>query len=182
MKKHWSSSLLLSLSIILAGCDSMNVRDYQAEQPVMDMLTYFSGEVRASGIVQDRSGKVIRRFTLTMHGVLQPDGSLALHEDLVYLGGGRQARDWSVRRVDEHHVAATANGIVGVARGEQYGNALHLVYVLEDDSSGSTWQFAVDDWFFLQPGGVVINRSYGSKWGFHVFDVLTFFQKTPTPG
>ena len=168
--------LLLSMAFI-AGCDSMDVRDYQAEQPGMDMLTYFDGEVRATGVVQDRSGKVIRRFTLSMRGVMQPDGSLALHEDLVYLGGSRQARDWVVRRMDEHHVTATANGIIGEAQGEQYGNALRLRYVLEDDSSGSTWHFPVDDWFFLQPGGVVINRSYGSKWGLHVFDVITFFQK-----
>lgn len=175
MNKH--RSLLLSLLVFLTGCNSMNVRDYQAEQPAMDMLSYFSGEVRATGIVQDRSGKVIRRFTLTMHGVPQPDGTLAIHEELVYLGGDRQTRDWTVRRVDEHHVAATSNGIIGVAQGEQYGNTLRLNYVLEDDSSGSSWRFPVDDWFFLQPGGVVINRSYGSKWGFHVFDVITSFQK-----
>ena len=178
MNRNW----LLCLSILIAGCNSMNVRDYQAEQPAMDMLSYFSGEVRASGIVQDRSGKVIRRFTLSMHGVPQPDGSLAIHEELSYLGGGQQTRDWSVKRLDEHHVAATANGIIGVAKGEQYGNALHLVYVLEDDSSGSKWRFPVDDWFFLQPDGVVINRSYGSKWGLHVFDVITSFQKlAPAP-
>ena len=175
MNRNWL--LLLSLSLFTAGCNSMNGRDYQAEQPAMDMLVYFDGEVHASGIVQDRSGKVIRRFTLAMHGTPQPDGSLAIHEELQYLGAGKQTRDWSVKRIDEHHVTATANGIIGVARGEQYGNALHLSYVLEDDSSGSTWRFPVDDWFFLQPDGIVINRSYGSKWGFHVFDVITSFQK-----
>lgn len=177
MNRSWL--LLMCLSVFTAGCDSMDVHDYQAERPAMDMLDYFSGEVHASGVVQNRSGKVIRRFTLAMHGAPQPDGSLAIQEELSYLDGGHQTRHWSVRRVDEHHVAATANGIIGVAQGEQYGNALHLVYVLEDDSSGKVWRFPVDDWFFLQPDGVVINRSYGRKWGFHAFDVLTFFQKAP---
>ena len=178
MKKSW----WLLLSVFMAGCSSLSARDYQAGQPGMDMLGYFSGDVRAWGMVQDRSGKVIRRFMLTMHGTPQPDGSLAIHEVLDYVGGKRQTRDWSVKRLDAHHVAATADGIVGVAQGEQYGNALRLDYVLEDDSSGSAWHFPVDDWFFLQPDGVLINRSYGSKWGLHVFDVTTFFQKVPAAG
>jgi len=155
----------------------MNVQDYAGSTPTMDMLDYFSGDVQAWGVVQDRSGKVIRRFTLTMHGVPQADGSLSLHEALSYVDGEKETRDWSVHRIDAHHVDAAANGIVGVAKGEQYGSALHLVYTLQVPMGGKTREFSVDDWFYLQADGVLINRSYGSKWGFHVFDVITSFQK-----
>lgn len=173
---------LLLAPLLLGGCVSMHAQDYAGSAPVLDMLEYFSGQVHAWGVVQSRSGKVMRRFTLEMQGTLRPDGSLAIHETLDYVGGGHEIRDWVVRRVDEHHVVATANGIVGEVQGEQYGDALHLTYVLQDNSSGTLREFPVDDWFFLQSDGVVVNRSYGSKWGFHVFDVLTFFQKVPPAG
>ena len=156
----------------------MQAQDYAGTAPAMDMIDYFSGDVRAWGVVQDRSGKVIRSFTLSMHGTPQADGSLAIHESLQYVDGQKETREWSVRRVDAHHVDATANGIIGVAKGENYGNALHLEYVLQVPVDGKLREFPVDDWFFLQADGVLVNRSSGSKWGFHVFDVLTFFQKT----
>lgn len=177
-----NKAALLLVLLLLAGCSSMTARDYAGSAPSMDMLEYFSGQVHAWGVVQDRSGKVIRRFTLEMQGTPRPDGSLAIHETLDYVDGAHETRDWSVRRLDEHRVTATADGIVGTAQGEQYGDALHLTYVLQDRSSGSLREFPVDDWFFLQSGGVLINRSYGSKWGFHAFDVLTFFQKAPAAG
>ncbi len=167
----------LLASLLLTGCASLTAQDYAGSTPRMDMLEYFSGQVHAWGVVQERSGKVIRRFTLVMQGTPQPDGSLAIHEVLDYVDGGHETRDWSVKRLDEHHVSATANGIVGTAEGEQYGDALHLKYVLQDTSSGSPREFPVDDWFFLQADGVLLNRSYGSKWGFHAFDVITSFQK-----
>ena len=168
---------LLSTLLLLSGCSSMSAQDYTGSAPNLDMLDYFSGDVHAWGVVQSRSGKVLRRFTLTMHGTPQADGSLAIHEDLTYLDGEKQQREWSVRRVDAHHVDADANGIVGTAHGEQYGDALHLEYTLEVPMDGKTREFNVDDWFYLQADGVLINRSYGSKWGFHAFDVITSFQK-----
>jgi len=173
---------LLFAILSLAGCTSMTAKDYDGSTPSMDMLGYFSGQVHAWGVVQSRSGKVMRRFTLEMQGKLQADGSLAIHETLDYAGSSHETRDWSVRRLDPHHVAATANGIVGTAQGEQYGDALHLQYVLQDSSEGSIREFSVDDWFFLQSDGVLVNRSYGSKWGIHAFDVITFFRKTPSAG
>lgn len=169
--------LLAALLPALSACASLTTSDYAGTTPDMDMLDYFSGDVQAWGVVQDRSGKVIRSFTLSMHGVPQADGSLAIHESLSYTDGKKETRDWSVHRMDAHHLDATANGIVGSAEGEQYGDALHLVYTLQVPMDGKTREFSVDDWFYLQTGGVLINRSYGSKWGFHAFDVITSFQK-----
>jgi hypothetical protein len=170
--------VLLLAPLLLSACSYVKTSDYAGTTPSMDMLDYFSGDVQAWGVVQSRSGNVLRRFTLIMHGSPQADGSLAIHEALTYLDGEKQQRDWSVRRVDAHHVDADANGIVGTAHGEQYGDALHLEYTLEVPMDGKTREFSVDDWFYLQADGVLINRSYGSKWGFHAFDVITSFQKT----
>ncbi len=181
MKWSTAAGLVIATALLLSACSSVHTSDYADARPNLDMLDYFRGDVHAWGIVQDRSGKVIQHFTLTMHGQLLPDGDLAIHEVLDQSDGKQKLRDWRVHRADAHHVSAIANGIVGEAKGEQYGDALHLQYVLEETTgSGSVWQFPVDDWFFLQSDGGIINRSTGSKWGFHAFDVITFFQKAPS--
>ena len=41
----------------------MTPTDYAAEQPTLDLKTYFNGTVDAWGMFQDRSGKVIKRGT-----------------------------------------------------------------------------------------------------------------------
>ena len=72
--------LMLAVSV-LAGCGAtMKPADYAAEKPVLDLKTYFNGTVDAWGMFQDRSGKVIKRFTVVMHchwdgdtGVLDED-------------------------------------------------------------------------------------------------------------
>jgi hypothetical protein len=42
---------------------------------------------------------------------------------------------------------------------------------------GSTWRVVFDDWMFLQPGGVMINRAKITKWGLEIGSVTLFFAK-----
>ena len=54
-------------TLVLAGCGAtLQPSDYTAEQPKLDLKSYFNGTVDAWGIFQDRSGKVIKRFTVVM--------------------------------------------------------------------------------------------------------------------
>ena len=48
----------------LAACAGPQVSDYAAEKPVLDLATYFNGTLDAYGVFTDRSGKVVRRFTV----------------------------------------------------------------------------------------------------------------------
>ena len=47
---------------LLGGCASIDVEQYRAEKPVLDLRSYFSGTLDGWGMFQDRSGKVIKRF------------------------------------------------------------------------------------------------------------------------
>ncbi|MEN9628632.1 MAG: hypothetical protein RJA10_1859, partial [Pseudomonadota bacterium] len=60
--------VLLPATAMVASCASPTVSDYAAEKPVLDLKTYFNGPVRAYGVFTDRSGKVVRRFTVQMTG------------------------------------------------------------------------------------------------------------------
>ena len=53
MKKIW----LLACCFLLVSCGSVSVDDYAAEQPVLNLESYFSRPVQAWGMFQDRSGK-----------------------------------------------------------------------------------------------------------------------------
>ncbi|MCX7141086.1 MAG: DUF3833 family protein, partial [Proteobacteria bacterium] len=55
------SSALLGL-FVLAGCATTGVEAYRAEKPRLDIRNYFNGTVDGWGMVQDRSGRVLRRF------------------------------------------------------------------------------------------------------------------------
>ena len=59
---------LLSAAALLAACASPTPADYAAEKPVLDLKTYFNGPIEAHGLFTDRSGKVVRRFTVQMTG------------------------------------------------------------------------------------------------------------------
>ena len=61
--------LSLAATVSLTGCASAPVpQDYASEKPALDLKTYFNGELTAHGIFTDRSGKVVRRFTVAMTG------------------------------------------------------------------------------------------------------------------
>ena len=58
-----STSALLGLS----GCAAPSVEDYAMEVPKLNLKNYFNGVIDAWGIFTDRSGKVIKRFTVVMN-------------------------------------------------------------------------------------------------------------------
>ena len=61
------SALGSAFSIGLAGCSSSpQISDYAQEKPLFDLKTYFDGVVDGWGIFTDRSGKVVKRFIVTM--------------------------------------------------------------------------------------------------------------------
>ena len=68
--------------------------------------------------------------------------------------------------------------MIGEATGRAAGNALNWTYTLDLPVGGSTWRVAFDDWMFLQPDGVMINRAKISKLGLEIGSVTLFFGKS----
>ncbi|MGD2141740.1 MAG: DUF3833 family protein, partial [Burkholderiales bacterium] len=61
-------ALLTAAVTIGAGCAAPNVDNYRDERPVLDLREYFDGEIEAYGMFQNRSGEVIKRFTVAIKG------------------------------------------------------------------------------------------------------------------
>jgi len=51
----------------LGGCASQSIESYGTEKPVLDLQQYFNGTLDAYGVFTDRSGTVVKRFTVVMN-------------------------------------------------------------------------------------------------------------------
>jgi len=169
---------LLAPFVLLTGCASPGPEIYRDEKPVLDLRTYFDGTVDAWGFFRDRSGKVVKRFTVEI--TCRWNGEVGtLDESFRYSDGTTSRRVWTITRLDAHTYTGTADDVVGEARGIAYGNALRWRYVLKLPVDGKTYQVNFDDWMFLMDEQVMLNTSVMSKFGFRLGEVVLSFRKRP---
>lgn len=166
---------LLALPLLVA-CSAPPVAHYAAEQPRLDLAAYFTGTVDAWGMFQQRSGEVVKRFTVEITG--RRDGDrLILDERFRYSDGSTDRRVWTLTQDTGGRWRGTAGDVVGEARGELAGNALNWRYTLKLPVDGTTYEVQLDDWMFLMDERTLINRARMSKFGFDVGEVTLFFRK-----
>lgn len=172
MKRFATSLLCLGLS----ACAAPNIAQYQAEQPTLDLRQYFNGPLDAWGMFQGRSGEVQKRFHVRIDARWTGDDGV-LDEHFQWSDGTTSQRVWKIKRQSDGTYRGRADDVVGEAVGEAAGNALRWRYVLALPVDGKTYHVDFDDWMFLMNDKVMINRSYMSKWGFHLGEVTLSFAK-----
>jgi len=168
-------SLISSLSFLF-GCANSDPKIYAKNSPKLDIRNYLNGNLEAEGILQDRAGKVIKSFTVKMKGTWKGnDGKLA--EDFVFSDGKKDQRTWEIKMLDDNNFTAKAHDTVGSAKGEQYGNAMKMAYVLKIDVDGKKYDIAITDWIYLVDAKTAINVSKMTKFGFTVGTLTISFRK-----
>ncbi len=170
--------MVLVMALLLAGCGTVPVETYRNEKPVLDLKTYFNGTVDAWGLFQDRSGKVVKRFTVRIDAKWQGDTGV-LDEHFEYSDGSKSRRVWTITKTGDNRYRGTADDVVGEAIGEVSGNALRWRYVLKLDVDGRTWEVDFDDWMYQMDDQVMLNRSAMSKFGIYLGEVTLAFRKRP---
>lgn len=153
----------------------MKPEDFKDTGPRFDVQEYFVGETRAWGIFEDRFGKLRRQFVVDITGTMEGD-VLVLDERFDYADGERDRRVWRITKLDEHNYEGRADDVIGVAKGESYGNALNWSYDLDLEIGSNKVRVHFNDWMFLQPDGVLMNRARVSKWGFEIGEVTLMFK------
>lgn len=172
-----AAALLLALSAgLLVGCAAPQPADYAAERPVLSLRDYFDGRVEAHGMFQDRSGRVVKRFTVVLDGRWRGDEGV-LDEAFTYSDGSTQRRVWTLKALPDGRFTGTADDVVGTARGEQSGNAFHWTYTLKQPVGDSVYEVQMDDWMYLVDDKVMLNRAVMRKFGIRVGDVTLSFQR-----
>jgi Protein of unknown function (DUF3833) len=171
-----SAASVGGLALTLNGCASVEPNAYAAEKPVLDLKTYFNGTIDAWGLFQDRSGKVIKRFTVVMRCSWQGNSGV-LDEDFTYSDGTKQKRIWRITETSSGNYIGKADDVIGEAIGTAAGNALNWRYVLALPVDGTVYNVNFDDWMYLVDDKVMLNRAVMSKFGFRLGEVLLSFTK-----
>ena len=168
----------LLFTVLLTNCTNNNMKplDFKDQKPRLIIEDYLSGNVKAWGILQNRSGKVTRQFSANLNG--KCDGKqLILEEEFNWTDGEIQKRQWKINKVDEHNYEGTAGDVVGTAKGYSYGPAFKFEYVLLVPVKGKEIKITFDDWIFMQDEKVAINRATMTKFGIKVAELTIMFMK-----
>ena len=158
---------------------SIKPKDYQTNDPKLDIRNYLQGKVKAWGIIENMSGKITRRFTVEMQGKWSNDQG-TLEEYFIFDNGEESKRTWTVQFKNNHNFTATANDVVGIACGSQYGNSMNMKYVLNleiDKEKRKKYKVNLDDWMYLIDQTMLINKSTIKKFGITFAKLTIFFQK-----
>ena len=169
--------IALSSLLLLNACSNMTIEEFQDTGPDLALEEYFSGHTRAWGLFEDRLGNVRREFTVDIQG--DWDGEiLVLTEDFLYNDGEREQRVWELRKTGPDTYTGSTENAVGEATGRSAGNAFNWQYDFNLQVGDGIWKVHFDDWMFLQPNGVLLNKATVSRWGIKIGTVFLSFQKS----
>ena len=174
MKRRFA--LWATIAATVVGCASPTPADYAAEKPVLDLKSYFSGDLVAHGLFTDRSGKVARRFVVQLTGTWNGNNG-TLDERFSYSDGKTERRVWRLTDEGNGRWTGRADDVVGVAEGRSAGNALNWRYTLALPVDGSVYEVQFDDWMYLMDERVMLNKAVMSKFGVRVGEVTLSFDK-----
>ncbi len=176
MKRRLIAALTSATLLALAACASPQPTDYALEKPTLDLQDYFNGNLTAHGIFTDRSGKVVKRFTVLLQ--CQWNGNEGvLDEDFTYSDGQKQRRVWRLSKQPNGNYIGRADDVVGAAIGIVSGNALQWRYTLRLPVEGRSIEVQFNDWMFLMDERVMINKASMSKFGVRLGEVTLSFYK-----
>ncbi len=167
-------------ALALSACAGPQISDYAAETPVLDLRKYFTGTVDAWGIFTDRSGRVVKRFTVVIDCQWQGDEGV-LDEAFTYSDGTLQRRVWRLKALPNGRYEGRADDVVGMATGQTKGNAFQWQYTLALPVDGKVWEVQFDDWMFLMNDRVMLNKAVMSKLGVTLGEVTLSFSRRETP-
>ena len=164
-------------ALLLAACASAPTpADYARETPRLDLRGYFNGPLTAHGLFTDRSGKVVRRFTVRMTGAWTGNQGV-LDEDFTYSDGRTERRVWRLTDLGNGRYSGRADDVIGEAVGQAAGNALNWRYTLALPVDGRVWEVQFDDWMVLMDDRVMLNKAVMSKFGIRLGEVTLAFTK-----
>ncbi len=171
------TAILLSFILLLGCSHSIDKDKYKGVSPKFDLYGFFEGDVKAWGIVQNRSGNVVQRFIVDINGTIKND-ILTLDEKFEYgMGDGVKKRVWTIKKLSETTYSGEASDMLNTATGEVSGNALRWQYKMELPVGDKSYKVSFDDWMWSFNENTLMNRSYIKKFGLVMAEVTIFMQK-----
>lgn len=151
--------------------------DYAGTGPSFDLRRHLSGTIASEGVIFGPTGRMTTSFTAKMQGDWT-GGDGTLTEEFTYSNGRTQQRKWYLKLGNGNEFTATADDIIGTARGTIAGSTIRLEYriVLPEEAGGH--QLDVTDWMYLTGDGVIMNKSEMRKFGLKVAELVATMRPT----
>jgi hypothetical protein len=179
MKRRLLLGGAAATALAISGCAANNIEAYKSEKPELDLRSYFNGTLDAYGIFTDRSGQVVKRFSVVMQCTWTGDDGV-LDEAFTYSDGSTQRRVWRIKKGPDGRYTGQADDVVGSALGQARGNALNWRYTLALPVNGKVYEVQFDDWMYLMTPTVMLNKARMSKFGFFLGEVTLSFTRRTT--
>ncbi len=152
--------IALTLTLLMAGCDSAKPPTPIAAEPKLDLVEFFTGQSTGKGTIdillqRDKPLRVVSRG--------RPDGRGGLILDQ-RIGEGAKVRQrrWVMRCAANRRCDGTLTDASGPVTVKVEGNAAHINYRMPNG-------FDVEQWLVLRRDRRTLdNRLRVSKWGFSV--------------
>lgn len=168
--------ILLFVLFLSFGCSDHSIRSYKEEGPIINLRDFFNGDIYALGIVQDRSGKVVKRFKVDIKASWKGDIAI-LDEKFIYSDKTTSTRLWELKEIVPGRYEGRAKDVIGVAAGETSGNAFYFEYSLDLPVGESSYKVKFEDWMYLLDEDTLLARSYMKKWGINLGEVTIIMKK-----
>ncbi len=172
LKSVACSAILLASIVLNFGCVSNRPQDFAGSKTRFELIRFFTGHCRSWGVFENSSGQPQRYFTCNSYGQRDTAGNLTLTQHFLFSDGKVQLRVWQIHQVDSTHLEATANDIIGVARGVGFGNAVALEYTITLDRHNPMATVHIRQWIYqLEGTDSVMTRLVITKLGLTVIEV-----------
>ncbi len=160
---------------MLSAC-STSLESYKDKGPRLELDRFFNGEMKAWGVVMNRSHKVTRRFVATLNGEWKGNQGV-LKEEFLFDDKEVQKREWKIKKTADNKYEGTASDVNGIGLGETSGFVMNWKYTLQIPVAGTVYNVAFDDSMFLVDEKNLINRAVMTKFGVRIGEILIFIQK-----
>lgn len=137
---------------------------------------FFNGKALAYGFFEDRFGKVRTQFRAEFTGHYDGE-TLTLVEEFLYDNGSTETRNWSIRPEGDTRYIADASGIDEQIIGTVDGKTFHWAYKMGLPIMGKSRLCDFDDYMYLQPDNVILNRVRVSWKGIRIGQVIISLRK-----
>ena len=170
--------LTVFLSVPLTG--GPDLAYYKDEKPTLAPDDFFNGSLTSIGVFEDALGRAVERFRMDATASWDGDSG-KMHERFLFADGRKAERHWTFRKTADGGFIGTAPDVIGEAKGEVSGNALHWVYTITLPVGGHDVSVTFDDWLYLIDETHMISRVRARKFGLPVGQMTMAFEKLPNP-
>ena len=139
---------------------------------------FLLGRSRAEGVFQDFTGRIRRRFAIQLNGRLD-DGALVLSESFLFDDGATEQRIWRIKPVSSEGYEASADDMIGSARGGVRGGVLRWSYLFSLSLGARRVRVRFHDTFMLTANDTLLNVARVTKFGLELGRSTIIFRREP---